>query len=120
MEKGESDEFDEFDHSPILELILENLTIPIIFEHTSNDHLPFALSYFSSSTTRNETRTNSRSITKTIRPLSIIIKIESFPSFELSGISGITEWIRETRKQRIGRIGLRERGERDGSDFRAG
>lgn len=53
---------------------------------------------------------------KTIRPLSIIIKIESFPSFELSGISGITEWIRETRKQRIGRIGLRERGERDGSD----
>lgn len=64
----------------------------------------------------NETRTNSRSITKTIRPLSIIIKIESFPSFELSGISGITEWIRETRKQRIGRIGLRERGERDGSD----
>lgn len=68
----------------------------------------------------NETRTNSRSITKTIRPLSIIIKIESFPSFELSGISGITEWIRETRKQRIGRIGLRERGERDGSDFRAG
>lgn len=48
MEKGESDEFDEFDHSPILELILENLTIPTIFEHTSNDHLPFALSYFSS------------------------------------------------------------------------
>lgn len=36
MEKGESDEFDEFDHSPILELILENLTIPTHLKRSSS------------------------------------------------------------------------------------